>query len=230
MKPISCHKQISCLRKVLKSLLEVALSFPQLSFVLFLAIGSVGLVKAHQEQQQYNALYASMRDVQVSVNLARPSPTQESIDLAMQIYSIDIDANVKWPIFDAGLIDRGLTTGGTISQKKSVNLGAAAFTSWAVLGSTLGHEVEIHCKQSFASIMFVDSISSLHHSAKSFFSSHKANAATSYSEEISTEFGTWNAERVAYKYEIGSKGRFGLSSQEVESINQVMNYYYPESK
>ncbi|RYZ81305.1 MAG: hypothetical protein EOP04_24245 [Proteobacteria bacterium] len=98
------------------------------------------------------------------------------------------------------LEDRGLTTLNGYGKKLEVTIGPAAFTSWAVLGSTLAHEVEIHCNQNFSLIRMKDM--------------------------LGLE-GTNGAEREAYMHELSNSDRFKLKEADQASIRETMEYYYP---
>ena len=125
----------------------------------------------------------------------------ESVDVAMAMYGIKILPHVGTPEFDANLEDRGVTIMNGWGQKLVVKVGPAAFESWALLGSTLAHEIEIHCEQSFLLIRLMDTVG---------FS------------------GTLSAEREAYMHEISNRERFNLSEYEIANIRNTMNYFYPD--
>lgn len=167
-----------------------------------------------------------MQVVQVSPPSRPPVPGQEDLEIAMALFSIATPRGVAAPLFDPDLDDRGLTTGATFFGMKEVSIGPAAFSSWAVLGSTLGHEIEVHGRQSFGRIAlydkfqpFLQKVSTL---GLDFILPQKRGELTS---ELG--FGTWAAEREAYQYELNHATRFGLSEIEVRLIRQVMNTYYP---
>ncbi len=91
----------------------------------------------------------------------------------------------------------------TNQHKLVVSIGPAAFSSFAMLGSTLAHELEIHCQQNIYKIKLDSDL----------FDNHFEQ------EKI--------AERFAYQHEINNKERFGLSYQEIEFIKQTFfdNYH-----
>ena len=134
---------------------------------------------------------------------SKPSMSQESIDEAMKRYGISVPDSATHPTLDMSLEDRGLTTLNCRFCERTVTIGPAAFSSWAVLGSTLAHELEVHCKQNFAVINIMD-----------MFGYH----------------GSELAEREAYSYELANAQRFGTSYDEQKSILETMEYYYPEVK
>ena len=118
-------------------------------------------------------------------------PNQQNLDFAMDIFSIDKPDHVEGPILNHQIRDRGLTFGSGLGTKRRVEIGRPAFMSWGVLGSTLGHEIEIHCKQSFLIIWL---------------------------SELLQLSGTVYAEREAYEYEEQMAERFGLSESEKAQI------------
>jgi hypothetical protein len=83
----------------------------------------------------------------------------------------------------------------------TVYIGRDAFENWSVLGSTLGHEIEIHCQQSFFMIHLFD---------------------------LFGFDGTGEAERQAYLYELANAERFGLGQYDQNLILSTMSYFYPE--
>ncbi len=131
-----------------------------------------------------------------------PTPSQEAVDKAMKLFSISIGEQVDGPYYDESITDRGLTTLEKSTSKKTVFIGPAAFESWAMLGSTLAHEIEVHANQSFYKATFLDMI---------WFGTP----------------GTDAAEKEAYGFEIRCRKRFGLSKDEVDLIHQTVNFYYP---
>lgn len=142
-------------------------------------------------------------------SFVRPAPLpdgtpvvgQEAIKLAMNIFGIQTPRNVKGPFFSARLEDRGLTVKKGAVGDAVVYIGPEAFSSWALLGSTLAHEIEVHCRQNFLAIHF---------------------------KNLSGFDGTGAAEREAYMYELMSAERFGLDSYERELISSTMMYFYPK--
>jgi len=129
-----------------------------------------------------------------------PRPSQKSIEIAMTLYGIEVPDTAVRPRFSQQLADRGLSMREPWDDKIKVEIGPSAFTSWALLGSTLAHELEVHCKQNFVMINFLDSIGL---------------------------DGTGEAERQAYMYELHNARRFGLEKYDVDLILATMNYYYP---
>lgn len=128
-----------------------------------------------------------------------PPITQASIDRALQRYLIQIPKNCPHPKLNLTLEERGLTSYFGRNFYK-VEIGPPAFSSWGMLGSTLAHELEIHCNQNFLKIRVLDLLG----------------------QEATKE-----AERQAYLYEIENAKRFGLKEKEVRSIKATMEYYYP---
>lgn len=129
-----------------------------------------------------------------------PAYNNESIEVAMAMYGVQIPSNVATPYFDAKLEDRGLTIKRAWHKDTEVKIGPAAFSSWSLLGSTLAHELEVHCRQNFFMISLLDRFG---------FD------------------GTSIAERQAYKHELIMADRFGLSDQDRAFIVDTVQYYYP---
>ena len=130
----------------------------------------------------------------------RPSISRESVMKALEEFKINLPKNVNGPFIDSNMNDRGMTMRKGALTSATVYLGPEAFASWALLGSTLAHEIEIHCRQNFLSIHFqnmagIDSIGA--------------------------------AEREAYGYELANASRFGLSDYDQALIRSTSSYYYP---
>lgn len=132
-----------------------------------------------------------------------PHPSQDAINYAMNLFAIEIPENVRGPFFTPKLADRGLTMRRGVLSDAIVYIGPEAFSSWALLGSTLAHEIEIHGRQNFLAIHF---------------------------QNLSGFDGTGIAEREAYSYELFHADRFGLSSYERDLIRSTMTYFYPEQE
>lgn len=130
-----------------------------------------------------------------------PSPSQSDLNQALEAFDIQIPKNVKGPFFSSKLEDRGLTIRKGVMSDAVVYVGAEAFSSWALLGSTLAHEIEVHCRQNFLAIHF---------------------------QNISGFDGTGYAEREAYGYELAHAERFGLTTYERDLISSTMMYFYPK--
>lgn len=157
----------------------------------------------------YNAIFEresrleSRNKAQLKVPKTPPRMTQDSIDFALKLYNIKIPRHVKHPTLDLSMPDRGLTVMEGLGRKLEVKVGVGAFGSWALLGSTLAHEIEVHCHQNFSWIKFRDL--------------------------VGLEGTKW-AEREAYTHEIDNAKRFGLDAFDVENIEQTMEFYYSEDK
>ena len=134
------------------------------------------------------------------VPLGAPPMTQESIDKALRLFKITVPPQINPPTLDLALADRGVTVLDGLQSTMKVQIGPGAFSSWSILGSTLAHELEVHCEQNFALIRFMDSLGL---------------------------DGTRWAERQAYQHEIDHAKRFGLSEDEIFGITETMNFYYP---
>lgn len=129
-----------------------------------------------------------------------PDCGQDSINIAMDAFSIDIKGACQYPKFDTHLMDRGITSLKP-NGEYTVSIGPAAFESWSLLASSLAHELEVHCGQNFFIIRVLDG-----------FGYH----------------GTHRAEREAYTYELRNQIRFGHSQETAEDIVSTRDYYYPE--
>lgn len=144
------------------------------------------------ETQQFNLNYEELHH--------SPPQTQESIDKAIKLFRIQVPQRANWPKLNKDMAERGMTTYYGLNKKLLVEIGPAAFESWALLGSTLGHELEVHCKQSFILINIKDRLGL---------------------------DGTLDAERDAYQHELDDAERFGLSIEEQRQIKMTMDFYYP---
>lgn len=125
----------------------------------------------------------------------KPPFTEEALRDVLDEYAIELPLGVAFPRLDAALKDRGRTSWTPLAGDTEVSVGPSAFASWALLGSTLGHEIEVHCHQSLLLISFKESVGI---DAKA------------------------QAERQAYLYEIEQARRFGLSRQEIDRIARTL--------
>lgn len=157
--------------------------------------------QAHDRRAIELTYLSAVADVPVMPPDGPPEVSQASIDLAMAMFGIAVPSSADWPILDTKIEDRGLTTRGAFLHKAEVSIGPAAFSSWALLGSTLAHELEIHCEQNFLFIYLMDLVGL---------------------------DGTGEAERQAYRHEIANAKRFGLPGYEKILIAETMDYYYPD--
>jgi hypothetical protein len=142
----------------------------------------------------------TLSDIPVTPPDTVPEISQESIDLALTMFSIEVPDSANHPTLDMDLKDRGLTVRAAFADKADVTVGPAAFESWGLLGSTLAHELEIHCQQSFTAIYILD---------------------------LFGFDGTEAAEREAYQHELYSAKRFHLSHLDQTTIADTMTFYYP---
>jgi hypothetical protein len=172
-----------------------------LSTLLFCAFGVLGSAKKSLDEK--TKFLGAMAEVEVVPPTGSPELNQASIDLALSMYNIKIPDNVGKPHLDLSMTDRGRTTLYGYTGELEVAVGPNAFASWALLGSTLAHELEVHCRQNFALIRLLDSMGLQ---------------------------GTESAEREAYQHELNYRKRFGLSNEEVIVITETMDYFYPETK
>lgn len=161
----------------------------------------VGLLsQARAEHDAQAAFRRGMAQVTVVAPATAPIPGQAAVDLALMLYGIEVPPSAEHPLYDAALKDRGLTSRGAFMTKAEVTVGPAAFTSWALLGSTLAHELEVHSRQNFLFIYVMDVVGL---------------------------DGTGEAERQAYVHELRNAKRFGLEVADAELIADTMEYYYP---
>jgi hypothetical protein len=207
-------------------LLRLLRNLPAAAAALFGVAGLWVAVQAWQENAALRAYERAMSEVEVIPPAGFPAQDQESVEIAKVLYSINIPVSVEGPSYDATLSDRGLTTGGLILPQKKVTVGPAAFSSWAVLGSTLAHEIEVHVEQSFFLVVARDHFSRLQIEARRRLAKVFPAVAPTAAELFEND-GTWKAERDAYMHEIRNAKRFGLSQEEVASIWRVMDYFYP---
>ncbi|MBP9707785.1 MAG: hypothetical protein KBD78_09075 [Oligoflexales bacterium] len=129
-----------------------------------------------------------------------PEVGQSSVDIALAAFSINVPSNVSDPKLNRDISDRGITFKRSIDELFQVEIGPAAFSSWSLLGSTLAHEVEVHCNQDFLAIYFLD---------------------------VLGFEGTALAERSAYAYELAHAEYFRLSAMEKLAIIETKEDYYP---
>ena len=176
-----------------------------LNYRAVLATGAIFAVlfHAHNELAQKRAFDHAAAQVDVTAPSGPPPLTQESIDLAMQIYGIEVPSGADAPRLDLAMADRGLTTRSPFMDKAKVTIGPAAFSSWALLGSTIAHEVEVHCQQNFLAIYLMDLIGL---------------------------DGTGTAERQAYVHELANAQRFGTAHEDTRMIADTVSFYYPEEQ
>jgi hypothetical protein len=113
------------------------------------AIVAYGMSQAESRRQEL----AEQKFVVDSSRLTGvPAVNQSSIEIATKAFGIQMPKAIRGPYFDQKLEDRGLTLRNGLASDPVVLIGREAFTSWAMLGSTLAHEIEIHCRQNFLSI------------------------------------------------------------------------------
>lgn len=177
---------------------------PTLLFTILTTISAVSVILAkHAYDARRSGEIELAQMVEVRPPNSKPSLSQESIDIALVMFDIRIPPNAMHPVFDPELEDRGLTTLRGWGRKLEVTIGPAAFASWGLLGSTLAHELEVHCQQNFAMIRLQD---------------------------LFGLEGTANAEREAYIHELNNAERFHLSNVERVNIQATMDFYYPTNK
>lgn len=214
--------ETSWISMVLNALpLVVAISFVTLSIL------AVTLWKT--EQLNYEHFIAEKNAVSVTAPPTMPRISQRNIDIAVELFNIDVPSNVVGPTLDRNLYDRGLTSGDSLGNVKTVAIGPAAFSSWGILGSTLGHEVEVHARQSFIKIVLLDKFEKIKETSLTMLS-RALPPLKIKAPRGDLDLGTWRAEREAYTFEMTQYKRFGLNFQEVAAIHGIMNTYYPQEK
>jgi hypothetical protein len=176
----------------------VALGFT-ISFAMAATVIGISLIRT--EQRARESIGFSPITHLSELHRTAPVLSQASIDRAVEMFQIRIPEHVNGPTFDPSLADRGLTMKRGVLGKVSVTIGPDAFSSWPLLGSTIAHEVEVHCRQSFVAIHLMD---------------------------IAGLDGTGIAEREAYAYEIKYAQRFGLTPYDMDLIKSTSSYYYPK--
>jgi len=122
-----------------------------------------------------------------------PRDRQEAIDKTIKSYAIDMKG-VKFVKYNDALEDNGIT-----SKNGAVEIGKAAFltASPGWLGSTLGHEIEVHIQeQALKGNWWVD------------------------------EQGTAMQEVQAYDYELKNAERYGLTKEEIKELRWARKDYY----
>lgn len=178
-------------------------SLPRLGVVIALVSGLfLTAFSANLEIRARASFVREMAAVVVVPPEGKPEVSQESIDLALVIFGIMVPSGAGRPLLDLDLRDRGLTSRGAYSENAEVTIGPAAFSSWSLLASTLGHELEIHCQQNFLFVYLLDAL---------------------------RLDGTGSAEREAYVYELRNSRRFGLGIADADMIAETMEFYYPDS-
>ena len=182
------------------NILNVSIREIRNTVLFFSLLGSVLAVSfSAMSQASNNLAKAEMSAIAIQPPVFRPSQSQASIDRAIAMFGIEIPFEAHYPEYDKNIEDRGRTIRNGRDKKATVKIGPAAFESWAVLGSTLAHELEVHCKQSFFMIQLLDMVGLK---------------------------GTHIAERQAYNYEIENSRRFGLRDFEISNINETKYYFY----
>lgn len=173
--------------------------------VYVLLVFALGILHAKYELSKRNQFIAALMDIEVIMPSTKPPFTQESIELAFLAYGIQLPLNCSFPEIDETISVRGMVQIRGDSTYK-VSIGKPAFKSWGLLGSTLAHEIEVHCNQSMTKIFFKNIVTP------------------------GDKMGVCKAERQAYLYEIANAKRFGLTKFEVMDIGATVNFYYPNCK
>ena len=170
-------------------------------FVFFqVTLVTSALVWAQWQKIEHDQFFATINSVYVTPPKTAPKPGNLSIQQAMTFFGIELPDDVHQPLYASNIKDRGYIIRHHSFSDAYVRIGKEAFQSWAILGSTLAHEVEIHGNQSFFWIRVKDALGL---------------------------GGTHSAEREAYLYEIANAKRFGLSRLDTHLIAKTVDYYYP---
>ncbi|WP_397600482.1 hypothetical protein [Silvanigrella sp.] len=178
------------------------------------------LFLSFQERKKYALLQKNMADISVIYPKEVPTNSNDNIDLAMALFSIDIDENIENPIYNDELPYRGLTLGNAFSKNKQVLIGKMAFESWGILGSTLAHEIEIHGKQSFLEIEILNYLYTLKRVPEKLFVNFYHNTSKLNYDNLG--YGSYMAEKEAYNHELDSKKRFNLNNNEIYAIRYTL--------
>ena len=121
-----------------------------------------------------------------------PKPGSEAIFKSLNAFRISLPPHVLLT-YDPTLTERGRTRWQVLEKDIRVTVGPSAFASWGLLGSTLGHELEVHCQQNLTLIGMMASLGAPSIAA---------------------------AETDAYRYELAQAPRFGLSSAEQDLVRR----------
>ena len=169
---------------------------------------ALGLVIALCTINMTNAIPSSQPLVRAPVNqtppprlIIKPHPSQTALLYAIKMFNIQVPYGVVSIKYDPELKDRGLISyyGNGHSY---VTIGNEAFLSWAILGATLGHELEAHANQElqFSNILFF----------------------------LGCDVCYDSFEREAYDYETANQVRFGLNEFDMHEIQYTKNALYPK--
>jgi hypothetical protein len=134
-----------------------------------------------------------------------PPVSQESIDIAVKSFKIKIPWNTFHPKLDKQMSRNilGLSYTNALLNYCVVTIGPQAFESWGQLGTTLAHEIEVHCNQNHVQAVW---------------------------DTINNRSPITRLEREAYTYTLLSERRFYLTDREYMGILMVMEYHYPKIK
>ena len=123
-----------------------------------------------------------------------PKAGSEAIFKSLNAFRITLPPHVLLT-YDPALAERGRTRWQVMEKDIRVTIGPSAFPSWSLLGSTLGHELEVHCQQNLTLIGMMASLGAPSIAA---------------------------AETDAYRYELAQAPRFGLSPAEQDLVRRSL--------
>lgn len=208
------------MKKILKNITDNYSIFNLFIPILFLTSLFYCLFLSFNEKNNYTFSQKNMSEIPVIYPINLSSEPSADIELAMALFSINMDENTDFPKYDSELLYRGLTVGDAFHSNKQVLIGKMAFDSWGILGSTLAHEIEIHCKQSFLEIEFVNFIYTMKRLPEKWIANFFPKWSDSRYDNLG--YGSYHAEKEAYTYEINSMNRFNLSKKEIFAIKYTL--------
>ena len=201
--------------------------FPVGCFSAFVVAMAVAVAASHREQVKYNRFLKRTASVSVVPPSGVPPENQESIDAAVEMYSIQVPLWVKGPILDVTSEDRGHMYGGISQGRRLVTIGLPAFSSWGLLGSTIAHEAEIHANQSFIALAAKITMGKLSFGLRAKAAFVFPALKPTNLETMSLDDGYVAAEREAYSHELKSAKRFSLTPHEVRGIEYTLSTLSP---
>lgn len=168
------------------------------------------------EVKRDKKIHTLMSNIPVKFPSNIPNKSQDSVEIAIALFSIEIYKNIESIEYNKEIVFRGLTIGSSFLDEKKVIIGDMAFISWGILGSTIGHEAEIHGRQNF---LLFEILNFLNIYVKLF-----TNFYPKFSNIFinKSDLGIYFAEKEAYLYELNSANRFNLNKNELNSIKNIL--------